>query len=391
MQITTHLVWSAFVCLPFLACGSSGGPEKSAVVSAQSPLVVGGRHSVSYDYARLDIIPAGVAGGDKVVFVGDPLEGRVLAFDRLTSAAIGELPAPANGFILPFMMHSVGSNRIAVLDAGGLPSPDPFVPASPTIYEYDYTVNADGSVTAALAHSVSFASAFIGFAEDFVKLSDGRFLLSDAILGSLWVAMPDDTIVPGIVPKTFEPQDAIPQLALCPEMPLTEVGGIPFLFSGSTLPGISPLAERSGVLYFYSPCAEGLYSVPIASLSDDRQPSERAADIRLVAPKPADVPVEQLLGLTFNPFSSTDHFLYAADSLQLRVIRLDVTTGKRQVVADDPTLFNFPSSTAFLPPLLGTSPLMVVSNQQHRLTLTNDAITEDLVQPPFIVAKVVVH
>jgi hypothetical protein len=390
MRITTRSVLSAFVCLSLLAC-ASGNDATSTSVSAKSALVAGGRRSVSYDYARLDIIPAGVAGGDKVVFVGDPLEGRVLAFDRLTSAPIGELPPPTNGFILPFMMHAVGSNRIAVLDAGGLPSPDPFVPANPTIYEYDYTLNADGSMTASLAHTVSFGSAFIGFAEDFVKLSDGRFLLSDAILGSLWVALPDDTIVPGIVPKTFEPQDAIPQLALCPEMPLIEVGGIPFLFNGSTLPGISPLAERSGMLYFYSPCAEGLYSVPVASLQDERLPYERAADIRLVATKPADVEVEQLLGLTFNPFSANDPWLYAADSLQLRVIRMDVTTGKRQVVADDPTLFNFPSSTAFLPPLLGVSPLMVVSNQQHRLTLTNDAITEDLVQPPFIVAKVVVH
>lgn len=171
---------------------------------------------------------------------------------------------------------------------------------------------------------------------------------------------------------------------------MIDVGGVPFLFSGATLPGASPLglAERAGLLYFYSPCAEGLYAVPLAALADTRAPHERAADIRLVAAKPADVPVEQLLGLTFNPFSPWDRWLYAADSLQLRIIRIDVATGRRQVVADHPDLFNFPSSLAFLPPVLGVSPLAVVSNQQHRLTLTNAAISEDLAAPPFIIAKV---
>jgi hypothetical protein len=357
---------------------------------AQALQVEVGPHAVAYDYASLDVIPAGVAGGRDVVFVGSPLEGRVLVLGRVSGTPIGELPPPPAGFFfLPFIMHSTGPNTVAVLDAGGLPSPDPFIPANPTIYEYQYSMTSSG-FTATLIKTVSFESAFIGFSEDFVKTSDGRWVISDAILGSLWVAEPDGTVHPGIVPQTFEPEDRIPELAFCPTMPLIEVGGIPFLFSGATLPGASPLglAERDGVLYFYSPCAEGLYKVPLASLSDDREPFERADDIQLVAPKPSNIAVEQLLGLTFNPFNPKDHWLYAADSLQLRVIRIDVTTGRRQVVADDPTLFNFPSSTAFLPPVLGVSPLAVVSNQQHRLTLTNAAITEDLIQPPFIVAKI---
>jgi len=381
------------LALALTGCGADPqveGAESEELQAASAELIEIGSRSISYDYARLDLLPAGVAGGKKVVFVGDPLGGRVVALDRFTSARIGELPPPPDGFLLPFIVHAIGPNRVAVLDAGGLPSPDPFVPANPTIYEYEYGYGAGAGLAASLVKTISFSSAFIGFAEDFVKLADGRYVLSDAVLGGLWIATPDGEIEPGIVPASLEPEDQLPELAVCPEMPMIDVGGVPFLFSGATLPGASPLglAERAGLLYFYSPCAEGLYAVPLAALSDARAPHERAADIRLVAAKPTDVPVEQLLGLTFNPFSPWDRWLYAADSLQLRIIRIDVATGRRQVVADHPDLFNFPSSLAFLPPVLGVSPLAVVSNQQHRLTLTNAAISEDLAAPPFIIAKV---
>src|SRR5206468_12492869 len=116
-----------------------------------------------------------------------------------------------------------------------------------------------------------------------------------------------------------------------------------FLFSGLTLPGVSPLAVRDSIVYYHSPCARGVYA-PLAALSDNRLPFQRAADIHIVAPTPADVQVEELLDFSFNPFDRTDHYLYAADPLKLRVIRIDLTNGRRQVVADDPKLFDFPSS-----------------------------------------------
>lgn len=377
----------AVAVLQLAACSVPAGEEETA--SAEQALVIDvSSRSVSYDYAALDQLPAGVAGGKDVVFVGSPLEGRVLALGRLSGTGVGELPSPSQGFILPFILKSLGTSRVAVLDAGGLPSPAPFVPANPTIHEYEYRYSVRSGFTAELVRTISFESALIGFAEDIVSLGDGRWVLSDAVLGGLWVAEADGTVRPGITPESLEAVDAIPQLAMCPDMPLIEVGGLPFLFSGSTLPGVSPLAVRGETLYFYSPCAEGVYSVPIATLFDDREPHERAADIRLVSAKSPSVPVEQLLGLTFNPYVKDDPYLYAADSLQLRIVRIDVKTGARQVVADSPTLFNFPSSTAFLPPIGGISPLLVVSNQQHRTPLTNDAIGEDLFEPPFLVTKV---
>jgi hypothetical protein len=173
-------------------------------------------------------------------------------------------------------------------------------------------------------------------------------------------------------------------------MPEITVNGYPFLFTGSTLPGVSPLAVREGTVYYYSPCARGIYAFPLAILSDDRQPYQRAVDIHLVAPTPSDVEVEELLDFSFNPFNPLDRYLYAADPLKLRVIRIDLSTGARQVVAAGSKLFDFPSSLGFLPTIGPASELVVVSNQQERTPLTNDAVSETTFHLPFIVAKILI-
>jgi hypothetical protein len=352
--------------------------------------VPGAVHSVSFEYAQLNTPIAGVAGDREVVFVGEPLNGSVVVLSRLTGKQIGALPPPPAGFAVPFIMHMIGEGRVAILDAGGIPQPSPFVPANPVIYEYTYSFNLVHGLSAKLVRTVSFASALVGFPEDFVKLDDGRYLLSDAVLGSIWVAYPNGAILPGIVPKSFDPQDFIPTLALCPSMPKITVNGYPFLFTGSTIPGISPMAVREGKVYYYSPCARGIYSFPLAALSDNRLPYQRAADIHLVAPTPRDVAVEELLDFSFNPYNPFDRYLYAADPLKLRVIRIDLTTGARQVVASDPKLFDFPSSLGFLPAIGPVSELVVVSNQQERTPLTNDAVSQTTFALPFVVAKVLI-
>jgi len=345
---------------------------------------------ISFDYANINTIIAGVAGGDTVVFVGAPLDGTVIALSRFNGHPIGQLPPPPNGFVLPFIMHSLSPGLVAVLDAGGLPQPLPFVPANPIIYEYAYGFSPEHGFSASLVRTISFAGALVGFPEDFVHLEDGRYLLSDAVLGSIWIAEPDGTIAPGIVPRSFDPQDFIPTLAFCPTMPKITVNGYPFLFTGSTLPGVSPLAARDGNIYYYSPCARGIYAFPLAILSDGRAPYERASDIRLIAPTPSDVQVEELLDFSFNPFNSGDPYLYAADPLKLRIIRIDLSNGMRQVVASGARLFDFPSSLAFLPTIGPVSELVVVSNQQERTPITNDAVSETTFNLPFIVAKILI-
>jgi len=345
---------------------------------------------LSFDYTNINDVIAGVAGGDAIVFVGEPLNGKVVALSRFNGRQIGQLPPPPNGFVLPFIMHSLGDGGVAVLDAGGLPQPFPFIPANPVIYEYAYSFSLKHGFSASLVRTISFAGVVVGFPEDFVHLDDGRYLLSDAVLGGVWIVQPDGSIVPGIVPKSFDPQDLIPTLAFCSTMPEVTVNGYPFLFTGSTLPGVSPLAVRSGNVYYYSPCARGLYAFPLAILSDDRAPYERAADIRLIAPTPPEVEVEELLDFTFNPFNPSDRDLYAADPLKLQIIRIDLSNGERQVVASGPKLFDFPSSLAFLPTIGPVSELAIVSNQQERTPLTNDAVSETTFNLPFIVAKILI-
>jgi len=371
---------------------ASGGstPGFSNTIEGFAPFGVAKR-SISFDYANFNVPIAGVAGGTDVVFLGQPLNGAVIALSRLTGKQIGELPPPPpHGFMLPFIIHSLGQGKVAVLDAGGLPQLNPFVPTSPSIYEYVYDFDPNQGFSAKLVRTVSFAGVLIGFVEDFVHLDDGRYLVSDAVLGSIWVVQPDGTIIPGIVPKSFDPEDLIPTLAFCPTMPEITVNGYPFLFTGSTLPGVSPLAVRDNTVYFYSPCARGIYAFPLAVLSDCRPAYQRTASIYPVAPTPADVKVEELLDFSFNPYNPFDRYLYAADPLQLRVIRISLTNGIRQVVAEDPRLFDFPSSLGFLPTIGPVSELVVVSNQQERTPLTNDAVSLTTFNLPFIVAKILI-
>ena len=385
-----------FVCLALSACSSAPGrgDSEEKISTDQSAITIStGPHSINNDFLDINFLPAGIAADKKVVFVGDPLEGRVIAFSRLTGKQVGELPQPPGGFVLPFIMHSLGDGRVGVLDAGGLPQPKPLVLAHPLISEYTFTYDASAGFSATLARFVDSTGTSVGFPEDFVKLPDGRILLTDAVLGSLWVIQPDGTYTPGIVPKTFDPPDAIPQMAICPTMPEVMVNGVPFLFSGSTIPGIEAVAVRNGTVYFHSSCARGLFKFPLSILSDSRPSYQRAADIQLVASTPPDIQVEELLDMQFNPYDATDPYLYAAHGMQLEILRVDSRNGARQVVARDARLFDFPSSLAFLPPIvgdteIGSPKLLVVSNQQERTPITNDAVTEDSFNMPFLVAKV---
>lgn len=376
-----------------LSFGCSTAAEKESVGSTQQEAKVElTKEALAFKYLELDSPqPGGVAAGEKVIFVGSPLEGRVFEYSRFTGRQLGELPQPPSPFVLPFMMKHIAPNKVAIMDAGGFPSPVPLIPANPTIYEYTYTSNG-GTVNATLTRSVPFSSALVGFAEDFVLLKDGRYLLVDAVLGSIWIAEKDGTIKPGIVPRTFDAADAISQLRFCPTMPLVQVGGVPFLFSGSTVPGASTIAERNGTVYFASACAGNIYKVPLASLSDSRQPWQRAADIQVLSPKPPEEPVEEILGMTFDPYNAADNYLYAADAMRLRLIRINTVTGKREVLADDHELFNFPSSLSFMPPLAHEEifpQLVVVSNQQHLTPITNDAAPQENFEFPFIATRVV--
>jgi hypothetical protein len=333
-------------------------------------------------------IPAGIAGGSRLLFVGSPLEGRVSVLSRASGQVIAELPQPPSPFVLPLILHSIGPSRIAVLDSGGFPEPG-VVDANPTIYEYEYSYR-NGKFSATLARTVSFTNVRIGFAEEFVYLGKGRYLVPDSVYGAIWRVTSSGAVVPGIVPRTYDAVDAFASMAYCPTMPPVTVGGLPFLFVGGTIPGIAGIAVRNNTVYFTSSCAGALYRFDYRTLFDRRQPHERADDIRLIATKPAGVEVEELLELQFNPFDQDDPYLYAADAMQLRVIAINPSNGRRHIVGDDPRLFNFPASIAFVPPGPDddSAPMLVLSNQQHRDPLLNPAVTVDHIQLPYLITKV---
>jgi hypothetical protein len=45
-------------------------------------------------------------------------------------------------------------------------------------------------------------------------------------------------------------------------------------------------------------------------------------------------------------------------------------------------LFNFPAKVQFLPPVFGLTPLVVASDQEHRLAAINAALKADITQTP---------
>ena len=347
--------------------------------------------AVSSLFAQTDQFPAGIAGDRDTVFVGDVFGGRVVAYSRLTRQPIGELPVPEGGFTIPLILQSLGEGRLAVMTAGGVPQPNPLVPVTPVIYEFDHHIGPQG-FSASRTRTVTFPEQSVGFPEDILPLPQNRYLLSDAVLGRIWVVDSDGSTRIGIgAPPGSVQNDAPIQLRYCDTMPLIQVGGVPFLFSAATIPGVGGMAERDGTVFFSNPCAGAIFKVPVATFFDHRTPMQRASSIKPTAiKKDPSVVVEQLLTPRFNPYDDSDRYLYANDSLQLRVIRIDVSSGKRQVVGDKKGLFDFPSSINFLPPLLplNVSPLFVVSNQQHRLTVTNSAIAADQVTSPFTITRI---
>jgi len=265
-----------------MGCSAADTSTENVGESSSQLLVQRTRLGVSSELMPVDgPFPAGIAASEDLIFTGSPFEGRVVVHDRQTKLTVGDLPAPPGGFILPFILKSVKGDKVAVLDAGGFPSPKPFVPASPTIYEYRFRYR-HGQFTAQLTRSIPFAGALIGFSEDAIQLDDGRYLLDDAVLGSIWIANTDGTIVPGIVPKTFEPADVIPQMFFCDTMPLVTVGGLPFLFTASTVPGITSMSVINDMLYFSGSCSGAVYSVPLKVLSDHRTvPTRRRLEGRV--------------------------------------------------------------------------------------------------------------
>lgn len=345
-------------------------------------------NAIAYDYFNSTHVPHGITGDEEFVFVTQPLSGRVSVVDRLLGREVATLTPPPGGWLLPFALRMTDDGKLAVLDAGGFPNPN--IPSVARIYEYEVGRNRrTRQFEANIKRTISFAGLPIIFAEDFEVLPGGRYVLSESVIGALWVVNANGSIVPGIMPDSLAPGAAVPKLAGCAFTPVV-IGGVPFSTAGNFAPGVGSLAARNGQLYLGSSCRGGVARVPIASLTDPaRSPEQRGNDIVDVSPRPIGTTSESLKGFSFNKWKN-DNRLYVTDTMGRRVLRINVTTGAREVLADDVQLFDFPVAAAFLPPVAGISPLVVASDQEYRLAALNPLITQDLLHPPFVVAKIYV-
>jgi len=381
-------VLGALCAIGLVAC-SGAEPTADAAAEQRAALRVEvGNGVVAFEaFGRQNMIH-GIAGDSRFVFVTEPLHGRVAVHDRLTGREVGLVPPPPDGFLLPFTLRIVDEGRLVVLDAGGFPNPGALT--IPRVYDYDYRYDRrTRTFSATLVRSVKFDSVPMGFTEDVEVLEDGTYAVSDSILGSIWLIRPDGSIAPGIVPEAFDrPVPATGPCIFTGEVPT--VDGLPFALTGNFAPGVGSMATDGQYLYYGNSCLGGIHRVPLASLSDStRPPHARGNDAEVVSP---GVPgaFEVMKGLAFNQWNGEDRRLYVLDALNLRLIRVDVGTGSREVLADDRVLFNLPVSTAFLPSPRGVQTLVVASDQEHRFAAINQGIPTDMFQPPFLVTKVLV-
>jgi hypothetical protein len=344
------------------------------------------KHAIGTDFAQIEELPHGIDGDSKIVFVAEPLHGRVAVLDRFTGQELGSIPAPPGGFILPFSLRVPSEGHLVVLDPGGFP--DPNVPTVARVYDYEYSYSHSSGLSATISNTTLFDTQPVIFAEDVEVLDDGSKLVAESILGQIWMIHPDGHITSALGPRTLAPEDAVPELAPCINPPTT-VDGIPFGLTGSIAPGVISLAHNKDRVYFGATCAGGIHSIPIASLTDDRENWERASDIDTVTPKLGDV--DLLHGLAFNRWKNQGKkYIYAADSVRTQLIRVNIHNGKREVLGNNTLLYNFPVSLQFLPPVAGITPLVVSSDQEHRFAAINGLIDHDMFESPFRLTKVLV-
>ena len=338
-------------------------------------------HGLATKLAQRDSLIHGIAGDERYVFVTEPGLGistagpRVVVLDRDSGREVATLPAPPNGFKLPFTLRVPESGHLVVLDSGGFPPVGP-----PVVYDYRYSTRF--GFKAQLTRTVDFTGQPLGFAEDVEVLPNGEYVVSESIFGGLWLIGRNGAIRPGLVPDPGGPP--LPKLGPClfPPGPHT-VGGLPFRAAGDFAPGAGSLAARGDELYISSTCEGGVVRLKLRTLFDSSRPAaERAQQIKTVTVRQS--PLESLKGITFNRWDPRDPYIYAGDPFQLKLIRIDARTGRREVLSTNDRLFDFTVSTAFLP---HPTTLVTASDQEYRAPRLNAALTSDRFRPPFLVGR----
>jgi hypothetical protein len=328
----------------------------------------------------------GIAADHAVVFVTRPsiepgAASSVVALDARTGRRIGQLPPPPGGFRFPFALRIAGKGRLAVLDNAGFPPQ-----GAPKIHEYRYTTRR--RISATRERTIDFAGLPLLFAEDLELMPKGGYVVSESVVGALWLVGRNGKIRPGLVPTGPAP---LPKLGGCAHPTgLLTVGDLPFSSNGGFAPGVGSLAISGDDLFFGTSCLGGLHRLDLDTLTDtDRPAIDRAATIETVSPRPARTRFESLKGLAVDKANRRHKWIYAGDAFRLRLIRIHPRTGERQIVADDSRLFNFPVAATFRPraKARGRARLLVTSDQEYRWAGLNGALTQNAFKPPFLVTQ----
>lgn len=361
-----------------------------ALIGAQPASAVGAARDKSEAsvFAESDRPVHGIAADGEVVFVTQPAiepgsAPRVAVLDGRSGAEIGELPPPPEGFRFPFALRVSERGHVAVLDNAGFPPQ-----GAPKIHEYRYTTR-KGLLSSTRERTIDFGGLPLLFAEDLEVLPEGGFVVSESVIGGLWLVSPTGQIRPGLFPEGPAP---LPELAGCAHPPGSlMVGDLPFRSIGGFAPGVGSLAIGGDDLFFGSSCLGGLHRLSLDALSDtDRPAAERAATIETVSARSSGTEFESLKGLAVEKSRRGEHWIYAGDSFQLQLIRINSRTGERQVLSDDHRLFNFPVASTFTRHGngQGRSELLVASDQEYRWTGLNSALDRDEMKPPFLITEV---
>ena len=375
--------------------GARVKPHLLAVVAAACALfssqtasaeAAGGTSATASVFARSDAPVHGIAADRRFVFVTKPAiepgaSSSVVALDARTGRPVAKLPAPPGGFRFPFALRVPNAGRLAVLDNAGFPPQ-----GAPKLYEYDYTRR--GRFSASLRRTVDFAGLPGLFAEDLEALPGGGYVVSESVVGGLWLVSRSGRIRPGLVPEGMAP---LPKLGGCAHTVAPfSVGNVPFAPMSDFVPGVGSLTVSAGRLYFGSSCLGGLHELRLATLKDTTRPAaERALEIKTVSPRPAGVAFESLKGLVVDPVRARPKWIYAGDPFRLRLIRINRRSGERQVLSRDSRMFNFSVAATILPRSVtgGRMTLLVASDQEYRWAGLNSALTENAFESPFLVTK----
>src|SRR4029453_6887542 len=129
----------------------------------------------------------GIAGDERYVFTTEPGIGlstggaRVVVLDRITGREVATLPPPPGGFKLPFTLRVPSPGHLVVLDNAGFPPQ-----GTPKVYDYSYRTDWHG-FRAAVTRTPDFSGLPLAFAEDVEVLPDGQYVVSESVIGGLWL------------------------------------------------------------------------------------------------------------------------------------------------------------------------------------------------------------